>query len=54
VAGNEAEKGREKRERYKKGEESAARKPKTGSTGFKTGSTSFGSNGAVKTRRKQC
>ena len=54
AAGNETEKGREERERYKKGEESAARKPKTGSTGFKTGSTGFGSDGAVKARRKQC
>jgi hypothetical protein len=44
---NKTEKGRGERERYKKEEVSAARKPKTGSTGF-------GSNGAVKTRRKQC
>ena len=54
AAGNKTEKGRGERERYKKGEESAARKPKTGSTGSNTGSTGFGSNGAVKARRKQC
>jgi hypothetical protein len=44
----------EERGREIKGEKSAARKQKTGSTGSKTGSTGFWSNCAVKARRKRC